>query len=73
MTKVDGKCDNPECGKLTKNGKYWHTGHYLCLVCFSSWDKRDKEIRDGYRKELIGERIIKKDISEKKSGQTKLF
>ena len=52
---------------------YWHGGQPLCNDCFNKWDEKEKRFREEVRKELIGEKIIKEDTVEKKSGQTKLF
>lgn len=60
------------CG-IKEATHYWHGGQPLCLDCFNKWDKRDKEVREGLRKELIREKITKKETVEKKSGQTRLF
>ena len=72
MTKSDSKCDN--CGNLTTDGKHWHTGHWLCNDCFDKWDKKDKRRIEDFRKEVVGESLVKEEkVQKKKDKQMKLF
>lgn len=51
------KCDMCPTEVEPGKGKFWHSGWFLCELCFDKWDKKDKEIR-----------LIKSKVEKKTKG-----
>lgn len=69
MSRIDGKCDNPDCRVDIKEGEgdYWITGAYLCPKCKKEWsDRYEKVVKNALRMDGEENKTENKEDEKKK-------